>query len=211
MSQHAGAHGRLSGIRATSAQFTADRRGVAAIEFAFMAPLLLCMYFVTMEASQAIETDKKVSRIGSMVGDLVTQQQSVTVAELNSIMDIGGQLLAPYSRSLPKITITAIEITDEVTPKVKVVWQRVLDDTSAHAYTAGLQKKGDIITVPDQLNTPGSFLIRVESHLAYKPVLTWAAGDQKALGLTEAFNTLSLGATYYLRPRQSSQVTCTDC
>ena len=78
MSQHAGAHGRLAKLRAWIARAAADRRGVAAIEFALVAPLLLCMYFVTMEVSQAIETNKKVSRIGSMVADLVTQQQQTT-------------------------------------------------------------------------------------------------------------------------------------
>ena len=52
-----------------------DRRGVAAVEFALIAPLLLSMYFVTMEVSQGIEANKKVGRVGSIVADLVTQQQ----------------------------------------------------------------------------------------------------------------------------------------
>ena len=39
-----------------------DRRGVAALEFALIAPLLLSMYFVTMEVAQAIESNKKVGR-----------------------------------------------------------------------------------------------------------------------------------------------------
>ncbi len=113
MSQHAGAHGRLAKVRAWIARVAADRRGVAAIEFALVAPLLLCMYFVTMEVSQAIETNKKVSRIASMVADLVTQQQTTTKAEVDAIMNIGQSLLTPYYRSKPTITITAIEITDE--------------------------------------------------------------------------------------------------
>ena len=89
MSQHAGAHGRLAKFRAWIARAASDRRGVAAIEFALVTPLLLCMYFVTMEVSQAIETNKKVSRVGSMVADLVTQQQQITKSELNAIMEIG--------------------------------------------------------------------------------------------------------------------------
>ena len=93
MSQHAGAHGRLAKFRAWIARVAADRRGVAAIEFALVAPLLLCMYFVTMEVSQAIETNKKVSRIGSMVADLVTQQQTTTKSEVDAIMQIGQSLL----------------------------------------------------------------------------------------------------------------------
>ena len=73
----AGAHQGISGVWARAMRFCSDRRGVAAIEFAFIVPVLLIMYFVTMEASQAIETSKKVSRIGSMVADLITQQQTI--------------------------------------------------------------------------------------------------------------------------------------
>ena len=120
--------GHLAGWRRSGGdrRLIGDRRGVAAIEFAFIVPLLLSMYFVTMEVSQAIETNKKVSRVGSMVADLVTQQQTITKAELDAIMAIGESLLQPYNRSKPTITITAIEITDEATPKVKVVWSRKL-------------------------------------------------------------------------------------
>ena len=60
------------------------------------------MYFVTMEVSQAIETNKKVSRVASMVADLVTQQQTTSMAELEAIMQIGQSLLTPYYRSKPR-------------------------------------------------------------------------------------------------------------
>ncbi|TIV67834.1 MAG: pilus assembly protein, partial [Mesorhizobium sp.] len=90
-----GAHPGISAILAKVARFCRDRRGVAAIEFAFIVPVLLIMYFITMEASQAIETSKKVSRIGSMVADLVTQQPSVKTADLDAIMKIGTSTLQP--------------------------------------------------------------------------------------------------------------------
>ena len=83
-----------------------DQRGVAALEFALMAPLLLSMYFVTMEVAQAIETNKKVGRVSSMVADLVTQQQTITKSELEAIMSIGESTLQPYDRSKPTIIIT---------------------------------------------------------------------------------------------------------
>ena len=122
-------------------------------------------------------------------------------------MTIGQSLLQPYNRSKPKIVVTAIEITDETTPKVKVFWSRKLVNGAASADLA----KGTITTVPAALNTRGSFLVRVESFLDYKPVITWAAADKKPLGLTAAFDNISMKETYYLRPRMSSQVTCSDC
>jgi len=122
----AGAHLRISAVVARLTRFCRDRSGIAAIEFAFIVPVLLIMYFITMEASQAIETSKKVSRIGSMVADLVTQQQSVLSTDLDAIMAIGNSTLQPYNRSTPKIIITAIQISTDPTPKVQVVWSRKL-------------------------------------------------------------------------------------
>ena len=190
-----------------SATFLADRRGVAAIEFALIAPLLLSMYFVTMEVAQGIEANKKVGRAGSMVADLVTQQQSITKAELDAIMKIGESILQPYHRSPPKIVITGIKITDETTPKVLVDWSRQLVNG---AYSAEATK-GSPTTVPNALKVKGTYLVRVESYLAYKPVITWAAADKPALGLTAAFDGISMRETYHLRPRMSQEVPCTDC
>ncbi len=187
--------------------FLTDRRGVAAVEFAFIAPVLLSLYFVTMEVSQAIETNKKVGRIASMTGDLVAQQQSITKSGVDAIMQIGGSILQPYNRSSPTITVTAIRISDDTTPKVTVDWSRKYSSSGFSQAAA----KGSTTTVPSQLKIKGTYLIRVQSSLAYKPVITWAAEDKPALGLTAAFDGISMSETYYLRPRMSQEVSCTDC
>jgi Flp pilus assembly protein TadG len=195
----------MFGARARS--FVAARGGVAAIEFAFIAPILLSLYFVTMEVSQAIEVNKKVGRVGSMVADLLTQQQSINKAEVDAILKIGESIMQPYNRSKSKITITAIQITDENSPKVKVVWSRKLDN-GAYGQAAA---PNSTTTVPDKLKIRDTFLIRVESDLSYKPVITWAADQKKVLGLAAAFDGISMGERYYLRPRMSETVPCSDC
>jgi Flp pilus assembly protein TadG len=188
-------------------RFCRDRRGVAAIEFAFIVPVLLIMYFITMEASQAIETSKKVSRIGSMVADLVTQQQAVVKADLDAMMQIGTSTLQPYNRSLPTIIITGIQITDEASPRVQVAWSRKLVGTT---YTVDAAKN-TITTVPSTLTIRNTFLVRVESDLGYKPIITWSASNSQTLGLTSVFNNISMSETYYLRPRRSPTIPCSDC
>lgn len=203
----AGAHLGIMQVWRRAAGFWSDVRGVAAVEFAFIVPILLIMYFVTMEASQAVETSKKVSRIGSMVADLVTQQPTIAKADLDAIMKIGTSALQPYNRSLPNITITAIQVTTDATPKVNVVWSRKVVDG---VYSAAIALPATT-TVPATLKVAGSFLIRVESQLGYKPVITWSAGSQQSLGLTSAFNSISMDETYYLRPRRSLTIPCSDC
>jgi Flp pilus assembly protein TadG len=203
----AGAHWGISAIAAKVERFGRDRRGVAAIEFAFIVPVLLVMYFITMEASQAIETSKKVSRIGSMVADLVTQQQAVLKADLEAMMKIGTSTLQPYNRSSPTIIITGIQITDEASPKVQVAWSRKLVGSTYSVDAA----KNTITTVPAALIIRNTFLVRVESDLGYKPIITWSADNSQTLGLTSVFSNITMSETYYLRPRRSPTIDCSDC
>lgn len=191
----------------TARRLATDRRGVAAIEFAFIAPVLLSLYFVTMEVSQGIEVNKKVGRVGSMVADLITQQQTISQSELDAILQIGGSILQPYNRSQPTIVVTAIQITDEESPKVVVAWSRKLVNGAAAAGAA----KGSTTTVPDALKLRNTFLIRVESDLAYKPVITWTADQKQTLGLAAAFDGIAMSEEYFLRPRISTTITCPDC
>jgi Flp pilus assembly protein TadG len=195
-------------LRAVLSRFIGERKGVAAVEFAFIAPVLLSLYFVTMEVSQAIEINKKVGRVGSMVADLVTQQQQETTpTEVDAILRIGESILQPYNRSTATITITAIQITDEAAPKVLVAWSRRLHNGTTGAAVA----KGTTTTVPEKLKVRDTFLVRVENNLAYRPVITWTVDQKQVLGLAAAFDGISMKEAYYLRPRMSSRIDCTTC
>ncbi|MFU0506844.1 TadE/TadG family type IV pilus assembly protein [Pseudaminobacter sp. NGMCC 1.201702] len=195
----------MSGLWRKIAGLRADRRGTAAVEFALVAPLLLAMYFVTMELSQGIEANKKVARVGSMVADLVTQNPTTNTTELQAVMKVSESILQPYQRSKPEIIVTGIEVTPEPDSEVLIRWSRKMDAVT-RPYV-----KDTVATIPDALMIPGTFLVRVESKLNYKPVITWSAEAKPALGLAAAFDGLDMSETYYLRPRMSPQVTCDNC
>ena len=91
-------------------RFRDDMRGIAAIEFALVVPLMLVMYLGTIEISAAVSINRKVSRIASTVADLVTQQTEVAKTDLKGIMEIGEALLFPYDSDKPVITIVAIDV-----------------------------------------------------------------------------------------------------
>jgi len=187
--------------------FLRDKRGAAALEFALIVPLLLALYFLTLEFSQAIDANRRVGRLASQVADLVTQQRELTKDELRSLMTIGKAALVPYRRSEPVITVTAIQITDEPNPRPKVVWSRaLLDDALVYA-----ERPGDITEVPESLLVRGAFLIRAEANLDYRPVILWRASAKEALGLEAAFDSISMSKRYYLRPRQTPSIPCGDC
>jgi len=200
--------GILSSIRSRLVRLGRDQEGVAAIEFAFIALVLLITYFMTMEVSQGLEVSKKTGRIAIIVGDLVTQQQSINKADLDAIMRIGEAVIQPYARSKPSIYVTAIEITDEDAPKAKVAWSRKLVGGAA---SSDLPAGSIVTTVPDTLMIRGTFLIRAESKLEYTPVVVWSAGDGASFGMKSAFDKLDMSDRYFLRPRMSQKVVCNDC
>lgn len=207
MASIASATGWLRATCSKTKAFLRDRRGVAAVEFAFIAPVLLSLYFVTMEVAQAIESNKKVSRAASMVADLVTQQSKLPRADIEAILQIGNAIIYPYNRSNPSIEVTAIEVTNENTPKVLVRWSRKLSNNS---FSAGLAKDTPV-TIPDSLKIKGTFLVRVTAELDYRPVVTWAASEKASLGLAAAFDKIPMKETYYLRPRMGSKIECENC
>jgi Flp pilus assembly protein TadG len=203
MSVRAGAQTAISRLAIRFARLIPDRRGVAAVEFALIAPLLLSMYFVTVEVALGIEANRKVGRVGSMVADLITQNSEITPSQLEAIMKIGESIMQPYNRSAPKIVVTAIEIKTD--SEVTVAWSGKLENGVYSAVT------GSMATVPPALNQPGTFLVRVESELIYKPLITWSKEAKPTLGLMAAFDNIDMKETYYLRPRMSPTVKCETC
>jgi len=144
-----------------------------------------------------------------MIGDLVAQQSTVDTGALTAILKIASSTLQPYNRSNPTIVITGIQISNDPTPKVQVAWSYQVN--ASRQYGAGPEKKNNTTTVPAALKTGGTFLVRVTSTLGYRPVITWAAGDEKTLGLTSAFDHVTMSETYYLRPRVTLAITCSNC
>ncbi len=198
-----------AGIMSALGDFARNKRGVAAIEFAIIAPILFAMYFLTLEFGQAIDVNKKVNRAASMAGDLVAQQPSITASEIDAIMKIGGAIMKPYKRSSPTVTLTAITVTDDTTPEARVVWSRQLKDGTA---APGLAKDSTT-TLPAELMIEGAFYIRATTALGYKPILTWSKDGAKSAGVSAmlSLDNLQMSERYFLRPRMSSTIPCDDC
>ena len=77
-------------------------RGVAAVEFALLSPLLLLIYIGTVEYSLAISIDRKLSRSASAIADLITQQEQYQDAnDLFQLMTISNEIMFPYEDKVP--------------------------------------------------------------------------------------------------------------
>src|SRR5215475_8949091 len=66
------------------ARFGEDQRGVSAVEFAMLLPLMLTLYLGTAEISLAVGTDRKVTLTTRTVADLASQVKNITNADMTN-------------------------------------------------------------------------------------------------------------------------------
>ena len=58
-----------------------DTRGVAAVEFVLMLPLMLMIFFGTIQVSTVVAVDRKVSLVARSLSDMISQAPALGVAD----------------------------------------------------------------------------------------------------------------------------------
>ena len=66
-------------IRRTAARMLVDRSGIAATEFAVIVPVMLVMFFGTVEFSSGVAVDRKVTLMARTLSDLTSQNVSAPI------------------------------------------------------------------------------------------------------------------------------------
>jgi len=171
---------------ALAGQLRRDNRGVSAVEFALLLPLMLTMYLGTVEVSQGIGASRKLSLTTRAVADLVSQVSSINNSDMTNSLNAAATVMAPYSSSNLKVVVSSVTI--DSTGKATVAWSEQLNSAA--------RAKGSTITLPTALNIPNSSLIFSEVQYDYKPTIGYIISG-----------TISLKDQIYMRPRLSDQVT----
>lgn len=176
--------------RSPLARFASDRRGVSAVEFAFIAPLLILIYFSVAELCQALLAERKVQHASSAIGDLVAQVGTITPSQLADVYDAGGSILTPYSTTPLQIRVSSV-VTD-ATGNATVAW--------SNSQNMACLTSGSPVTLPANLLGPSQSVIMSEVHYTYQSPLNYLF--KSAITWTP---------TFYLRPRVSTTITCPTC
>jgi Flp pilus assembly protein TadG len=164
-------------------RFSKDERGVSAIEFAMVLPLLVTLYLGGVEISQAVAIQRKVTLTARTVADLVTRVQSVNNTGITGILQASTAILAPYPADKAVVKVALIKIDANKT--VSMEWSR----------TQPAGGSVTIPTIPGPLLVANTYLVWGETTYAYKP----------AIGYTIT-GTLNLKDQIFMRPRLSEKV-----
>lgn len=130
----------------TCRRFVKARRGLAAVEFAFIAPLLITLFFGSVEVVQAVDCRTRVTDMASTTADLVAQSTYVSTADVDNIFGAANAILFPYPTAGTQIVVSSL--VDDGHGGAKVAWSQAEN-------TSPLQV-GSSVTVPDGLIVPGS-------------------------------------------------------
>jgi Flp pilus assembly protein TadG len=163
-----------------------DRRGVALVEFAMVAPVLLLMYLAGYQLCDALSCNRKVTITARAVADLTTQNASVNDSQLTTILSASSKIMAPYATSNALVRVS--ELSTDSNGKTTVVWSKANG-------TNPRRTPGSSYTLPTTIRTNGSFLIVSEVVYSYKPTVDF--GIVGALGLSDKI---------YMSPRVSASV-----
>jgi Flp pilus assembly protein TadG len=175
-------------------RFANDKRGVGAVEFAIIFPLLLALYISAFEVTIAYSIYKRTSNAAGTIADIVAQQKTVSKKDLAAVSHVSSAIFAPYSTVGMRIKITGISTDDNGNGKVAWSW----NETNGQPYSPGSS-----FNLPANMRNPGRFFVRTELEVPHS-ILRFMTTIETAI------TPLTLRRDYIFEKRQDEAITWSD-
>ena len=171
-----------------------DERGVSAVEFALIAPIMILLYCGLAELTLAMMAERRASHAASAVGDLIAQERG-TISDngITQVLNVGKLVVSPFSAADLTMRISSVQADPSGTPMV--VWSK--------AQGAALSPLQTGVT---PLGFPTTLLAANESVIMSDVVYAYETPLKKVVN-----RKLHFSETFYLRPRRADEIVCTDC
>jgi Flp pilus assembly protein TadG len=184
----------LAYLRDQIARARRDERGVAAVEFAMLLPLMLTLYIGAVEVSQMVAADRKVTLAARTVADLAAQATTINTTDMDNILKAASAVMYPFPDAKVKMVLSQVKIDGE--GKATIAW-------SKHYHSAARPVNQEV-TIPTALKTPNTYLIWGEAEFEYLPIIGGAPTDM----FWKFTGAKTLTDNIFMRPRLSEQVAC---
>jgi Flp pilus assembly protein TadG len=109
-----------------------DERGVSAVEFALLAPVMIGLYLGCAEISDGVGADRKVSLTSAALANLTAQVSTISTSDMTNILDASSAIIAPYSASKLKMTVSCLKI--DANKNVTVKWSETRNGTKRTSF-----------------------------------------------------------------------------
>jgi Flp pilus assembly protein TadG len=189
--------GLASRLRAAIDKCRRERRGVAAIEFAMIVPIMSVMFIGAVELSQAITVDRRVTQVASSTADLVARaEKQISQTEIADIMKVGGYIMEPYRQGPLEITLRSVTSSPASATTTKQSWSctyKGLDKTQS------CECSNTIKSIPPNLVTSNDSVVVAEVTYGYKPLIF--DYFMKRAATSTGTGVYAMNETIYLKPR----------
>ena len=165
-------------------QLWRDVRGISAVEFALIAPLMITLLLGSVELSDVMIADRKATSVASTTADLVAQAIQIDNSEITDIFTAATAIMNPYDASGVEVRITSVNIETSTT---EVGW--------SDAYNTTPYAPGSSFTLPTGLGLPGGSVVVGEVKYTHNSVIGQFLGGPK-----------EITDTFYMQPRRTLRV-----
>ncbi len=163
-----------------------NKDGVAAIEFAFVAPVMIALYIGLAEVSLLISADRNVSHAASVTGDLATQEENLSRSDVEDIFNASLAVMGTNLTDSQRVSIDIISFeVDSSNTIVEVGYAKL-----GTGLGAKFDPSGTSATLLNQ--TSGLVVTRIKYEY-HSPSRTYV-------------QTPSLTETFMLKPRKSKSI-----
>jgi len=182
-------------LRQLARDLAGDRRGVSAIEFVMIFPLLVGLLAGTVDFGQALMVSRKMDQIVGTLGDMVSQKSDWTTSDLDAIMTGTATIIQPFSANQLQIKLAIVDVATNLSTTVN--WGRAYPST----VTAPAKGTASPVTIPTDIAQSGVQMIAVKA--TYSLTTPFSSLLQPITGVTS----YSYSKTYIMRPRVKDTIT----
>jgi Flp pilus assembly protein TadG len=192
----------LMSMLAKFRRYAHDKNGLAAVEFAFLLPVMITIFFGMVEVAAAVSCRADVSNVASTAADLVAQEGTATTADLSNVFNASNTILYPYYDGTSQDTtknvkpnITIASVIDNGATDFKsgtVAWVCAQGTASVHV--------GQVINFGQALMTTGGSI--VYANITYN----YASPTSKVIAPA-----IAMQNTFYTKPRRVAKIPLQAC
>lgn len=153
----------MTPVRAFLGRFGRDRRGVSALEFSFIAPVMIVMFFGIAEVGQGLFAQRRAEHVASSIGDLTAQAGTISNSDMSNIFDAGFQVMAPLPTGTLAMRVTCV--TTNTSSQPKVTWSDARGSLSANIVGSNYVLPAGFVTGPNQ-----AFIVSEATYAYTSPV-----------------------------------------
>ncbi len=154
-------------------RFAGDRKGLAAVEFALILPMMVLLLLGSVEIVNILQSNRRAENTAASLADVVSRDTEVSNAEVAGLWAAATPLMFPDNPVGLDVRITSIQF--DATRQGRVVWsERCALMGGGACGSSGFSQlmPGAMIPnaeMPDAMRLPSTSVVRVETSYRYRP------------------------------------------